>query len=257
MTAHDRVKLVNWNVEWARPDTRRGWWIQRKLELLDADIICLTEGYTDLLPGGGEIIIAEHNWQEAPPSGRYKVLLWSKCGWHNTATANTVHMPPGRFINGMTETPIGTLNVYGVCVPYHQYSYMDWLKQWEGNTAFLQSLKNDILPGLPQRSLVIGDFNQRIPRQGSWMQPQYVLDVLYDTFPDHLWQIPTAGENGDIPSRIKAGLNIPALDKPIIDHIIHSQDLQTMRLWRFDRYAEDGTRLSDHPGIYAEIREQV
>ena len=72
------VRIGTWNTEWAVPGSARGNRVSRLLAAPDCDILCVTEGYAEILPGGGHIIDAGPDWGYTAKEGRRKVLLWSR-----------------------------------------------------------------------------------------------------------------------------------------------------------------------------------
>ena len=88
----------------------------------DCDILCVTEGYAEILPDGGHIIDAGPDWGYPVRDGRRKVLLWSKQPWSGPwSDFNSVPsswFPEGRFVGGTTQTDAGPIVVVGACIPW-------------------------------------------------------------------------------------------------------------------------------------------
>ena len=57
------------------------------------------------------------------------------------------------------------------------------------------------------------------------------------------WQIPTSGD-----------LSNEALDRPFIDHVALSPDLEVTSMQFIHRFDDDGCELSDHNGVCIEVR---
>ena len=85
---------------------------------------------------------------------------------------------------------------------------------------------------------ILGDYNQRIPRT---RQPEHVARVLMDAIPAG-YQIVTEGL-------------VDAEGNSLIDHIAVSPSLHTDDLQILPRTAGDGTKLSDHVGVCANLGE--
>lgn len=112
------LRLVNWNVEWATPRSSRFPEIRERMEKHAPDIICLTETYDTMLSNGGHLISSQDDYGYPIKQGRRKVALWSKQTWQRTDDLGLPDMPPGGFISGITQTPLGDVTVVGVCIPW-------------------------------------------------------------------------------------------------------------------------------------------
>lgn len=44
----ESIKLTTWNLDWARPNTRRGDIIRKVISAEDPEVVCYTEGITDV-----------------------------------------------------------------------------------------------------------------------------------------------------------------------------------------------------------------
>ena len=47
-----------------------------------------------------------------------KVVLWSRDPWERVDDLGHSSMPPGRFVSGVTRTPVGEVTVMGICIPW-------------------------------------------------------------------------------------------------------------------------------------------
>lgn len=95
---------------------------------------------------------------------------------------------------------------------------------------------NPLLTSPDWRSAIcLGDFNQRIPAS---RVPQRVHEALASCIQG--WEVATSE------------LTDPD-GKRAIDHIIHRGAITTVRVVAEPRFADDGTRLSDHFGVVAEL----
>ena len=228
--------LVNWNVEWATPRSRRSVEILRRIELHDPEIICLTETDIGLLSGCGHIISSQEDYGYRLKEGRRKVLLWSKRPWAKVDDLGRASMPPGRFISGTTETSMGEVTVVGICIPWSG-SRVRWTtekrRMWEDHREYLDGLA-EVLRSLSSRRLIVmGDFNQRIGQSAT--VPAGLRSALQETMPDDITIATSA-----------VGLR----GHRSVDHIALGDDLTVESLGLIDNQ-DKGRQLSDHFGIYA------
>ncbi len=235
------LRLLNWNLEWAKPNSIRGQILYEMIFELQPDIICITEGYLDFLPETGHEITSTADYGYKQVKGRRKVLLWSKNPWHHVTHAEHGDMPTGRYAEGVTDTILGKVRVLGVCIPWshaHVNTGQKNRKAWEDHQRYLDHL-NTVIParsGLP--TIVCGDFNQRIPRTRA---PYRVYNPLMALITEHQLQVPTAGI-------------IPDIEKQIIDHALHDGKLMAVSIRGLPAHTDDGIRLSDHAGIIVDMR---
>ena len=47
-----------------------------------------------------------------------KVMLWSREPWERVDDLGHGSMPPGRYVSGITRTPVGEVTVIGTCIPW-------------------------------------------------------------------------------------------------------------------------------------------
>jgi len=227
------IRIATWNVEWATPETKAGKRIQRIIEQIDADIFVLTEGCKELMPEGF-VLDGGTDWgYESEDKRRRKVLLWSRYPLVDPSQGKGFHLPEGRFIAATVRHPIGDIRIYGVCIPWKDAHVRTGRKDrtpWEDHSTYLEGLRQ--LVEQPKSPLVVlGDFNQRIPRVS---QPVLVAEQL---------------------SRCMDGLQVCTalpLDKPLIDHIAVSQELVSTKVEVIPDHDSEG-RLSDHRGVIAEF----
>lgn len=143
-------------------------------------------------------------------------------------------MPPGRFVCGVTATALGDVHAVGVCIPWVKAHVSTDRKDrpiWADHLAYLDGLAS-WLPEAPSRMVLLGDFNQRVPRK---YQPQHVIDALQDALLDRL-QLATAGD-------------IPGIGKQAIDPICCSRDLAVDQVAGISSIGPNGQQLSDHFGV--------
>ncbi len=240
MTAAHTLRLLNWNVAWASPRSKRGKIIREIIHLLDPDVICITEGYTDFLPEFGHLITSEADYGYPIQEGRRKVLLWSKFSWHDASPERTSDMPPGRYVDGVTRTRLGDLRFVGVCIPWRHAHVSTGHRNrtvWEDHLRYLEGLTK-CLPAIATHPLVMtGDFNQRIPP--SYM-PKRVSQALHNLLDAHELSVITSGP-------------LPETHHATVDHIALSPELSSERVWALPAVTSDNFRLSDHEGIVADM----
>ena len=230
--------LVNWNVEWATPRSRRSAQILRRIEIHDPEIICLTEADIGLLSGDGHTISSQKNYGYRVREGRRKVLLWSKRPWAKVDDVGNASMPPGRFVSGVTETSLGEVTVVGVCIP-RSGSRVRWTtekrRMWEDHREYLSGL-HGVLKGLASRPLIVmGDFNQRIG-QGHPV-PAELARTLEQAVPSSMTVATSAVGFGGRRS---------------IDHIALVGDFAVESMGVISN-VHDKRKLSDHFGVFAKL----
>jgi len=227
------IRIATWNVEWATPETEAGKRIQQIINEIDADIFVLTEGCKELMPVGF-VLDGGTDWgYESEDARRRKVLLWSRYPLVDPSQGEGFQLPEGRFIAATVQHPVGDMRIYGVCIPWKDAHVRTGRKDrtpWEDHSTYLEGLRQ--LVEQPKSPLVVlGDFNQRIPRVS---QPMPVADQL---------------------SRCLDGLQVCTalpLDKPLIDHIAVSNHFSFSNVEIIPDHDSEG-RLSDHRGVIAEF----
>mgnify|MGYP001486934807 CR=1 FL=1 len=232
------LSIVTWNVEWQPARSRKAEELRHRIFATNPHVICLTEAYTDFLPAFGHVVAASPDHGYPIKEGRRKVLLWSRKPWRNIDQIGDEDMPSGRFVAARTETPIGEIDVIGVCIPWaaaHVSTGRKDRQRWDDHLQYLAGL-NRVLAGRDRRTIIAGDFNQRIPRRGA---PQAVYDAL-DSTVLRFFAVPTMGR-------------IAPLDELAIDHIAHSSDLVSRSVTGLSHLVEGGPRLSDHFGLHVEL----
>jgi len=231
------LSIINWNVEWARGGSHRGSEIVQRIERLEPNLACITESGGALFSYGHTITSAE-DYGYRPVNGRRKVLLWSRDPWIEVDSIGEPELPPGRFVRGVTTTPVGAITVIGVCIPWkdaHVQTGRCNRKRWEDHAVYLRALARVLSSAPRQRLIVIGDFNQTIPRTRA---PHEMYDLLTSSL-DRL-HIATAGPLDGITSLF-------------IDHICHTDDLGCRDLSPLDNFDTAGRPLSDHVGTLARL----
>ena len=102
------MKLVNWNVNWATPRSKRSPEILDRINQHSPEIVCLTEAHVGFLQGG-HAICAGADYGYGIQKSRRKVLLWSRSPWEHVDNIGDARLPPGRLVSGVTRTSLGEL----------------------------------------------------------------------------------------------------------------------------------------------------
>jgi endonuclease/exonuclease/phosphatase family metal-dependent hydrolase len=234
------ISLVVWNVQYRRVGSASGRDIRAAIAACEPDVVCITEGHPDFLEMPHRIE-ASVDFGYPADDGRRKVLVWSHQPWVAVDTLGDKAMPPGRYVAGRTETPIGMLQVHGVCIPWshaHVSHGRRDRKPWDEHLLYLECLRR-ILYEAPTGAvrLVAGDYNQSIPRIRA---PARAFDALTQAFPRGM-------------RHASAGLVQP-LAKPAIDHVSHDGDIELVALRGLSNIGSSGRTISDHFGLHLLFR---
>ena len=158
--------------------------------------------------------------------------------WMGLDTIGSPEIPTGCFVKAIAKAPFGEIPVAGIIIPYHMSNVTHGTKDrrsWEDHESCLDGLFG-IVRDLPAGSLVMGDFNQRIPF--SWGSRR-LNEKLLDTFsPMEILTTGTVEPIGDL----------------AIDHIACGRAWKTIRVKGISNVREDGGRISDHFGLCAELQ---
>lgn len=272
-----KVRIGTWNTELAEPGSVRGKRVGPILAAPDCDVLCVTEGHPDIFPKDGYTIEGGDDPCYPLKEGQRTVLLWSKEPWRDVKCG--LEMPTGGFVAGTTETPVGRLAVVGVCIPWHFACVATGCKDrppWKVHEDWLCAFKGTPYATARTKTIVLGDFNQWIPRAGAW-PPRKPSVALRRTFQGLCistrgklpWNAGDANGAGP-PSKgmWEATLDLDpegpkAGDRDqLIDHIAHTPDLTLARtetrngaertVGVFPRRTPDNP-LSDHAGVWADF----
>lgn len=232
---HQSVTIVNWNIEWRRRSKPLGAELFARIQKQDPDIACICEGHTDFLSDTGHAIFSDPDYGYPIRDGRRKVALWSRSPWHEIDTVGSEGFPPGRIVSGVTQVALGQMRVVGVCIPWshaHVTSGRRDAKAWDEHRRYLHSLSTYLRTLAATPLILIGDFNQTLPRTRA---PKDVHESLVNALPASL-DVVTVGA-------------IPDVDRQTLDHVAISEDLSVSNIAGLSNLAEDGSQLSDHFGI--------
>lgn len=227
------MRILLWNVEWATHRSKRGQEIQRIYREFSPDIACITEGYLQFWKEEGNVISSMEDYGYKITEGRRKVILVSNSEWEDVDSIGNQDLPDGRYCKGKTHG----LNIHGVCIPWKDANVRGGQKNrvpWEDHIHYLDTLK-PLIENSQGQTIVLGDYNQRIPRKWS---PQDVYTKLLDTFKPN-FEISTTGI-------------IEELNKQAIDHFASTHDIRVKSITVIDNYI-GSLKLSDHFGFVIEI----
>jgi len=234
------VSIVTFNCEWRKTKSADAAAIRQRVLSCGPDVVCLTEAYADFFEGIGHTIEASPHRQDHPFQARRKVLLWSKNPWRQVSTQPSSELPQGRFVSGKTDTPAGEVTFFGVCIPYSfagvRYE-ADKKQPWEVHLRYLAALEEMIMAA-PRGLVVLGDFNQRVPRR---YQPRAAFDALQKAILSRML-LATSGV-------------IEPIGRQSIDHVCHSHDFTPRELISLSNLGENGRKISDHFGVHVSLRQ--
>lgn len=237
------MKIVNWNVHWATPRSKRSPEILNRIEEHAPEIVCLTETHAGLLPGG-HAICAGPDYGYGIQKSRRKVLLWSRESWEHVDDIDNDRMPPGRFVSGVTRTSVGELTVVGVCIPWSgsragaKYSG-ERRRAWEDHEDFLEILAGVLSRAPSKRLVVLGDFNQRIAKSPRRLAEKtaHRADLLHRAITPHVTLVTS---------------ELEYRGRRTIDHLGLSADIATAFLGVIS-HIHGEKKLSDHFGVVADV----
>lgn len=229
--------VSTWNTEWRRTGSADAEVIRARLAELQPELVCLTETHADFLEGwGGYSICGADVWDGKNQGDRREVLLWSKRPWSDTNVIGSPNLPSGRFVMGKTFTSLGEVSVAGLLIPYHMSNVRHGTRgmaMWELHRQYLEALPS-VTAKLGANSIVMGDFNQRIP--GSWV-PKDLRGMLLSAFDG--FEIASTGP-------------LSPMNDNAIDHIVLGKQFEASRVGSLSNKTE-AREVSDHFGVWAEI----
>jgi endonuclease/exonuclease/phosphatase family metal-dependent hydrolase len=227
------MRIATWNLQRKHPTSPNGRKAVDHLRSVSADIAIITEAWADHLGSTFHHADAGPTGIAHLREGERKVVIASRWPISNVGTALEVPTA-GRFVSAVIETPEGSLNVIGICIPWFRSRVIGGeATNWEDHRTFLRALSPVLHEAAQGPCLVAGDFNQRIPRS---RQPREVADMLVDAFKD--FKIPTVGER-------------PETGRQLIDHIAISPSLKCREVAAWSGTL-NGSKVSDHDGARVE-----
>ena len=236
------MKLVNWNVKWATPRSKRSVGIVNRIDRHSPEIVCLTETHTELLRDG-HTIGARSDYGYGTRDDRRKVLLWSREPWEQMDDVGDDRLPPGRFVSGVTRTSLGELTVIGLCIPWQgsrsgaKYSG-ERRRAWEDHEVYLEHLVRIVARAPAQQLVMMGDFNQTVvANRRKSSRPAHRAALL---------------QRAIAPSVALATSKVEFCGRRTIDHVALSLDLEAESLNVISNIHGE-CKLSDHFGVVADV----
>ena len=98
-----------------------------------------------------------------------KVQLWTRRPWSGVDPVSFDTVPGGRFVAGGTETDLGPLSVFGVCLPWSDVHIRTDRKDgvvWQDQEDWLSGFTALPWRQARERAVVPGEFDQRIRQRG-------------------------------------------------------------------------------------------
>lgn len=234
-TSDKQMRVGVWNIEWATPKSRRAPEIHQHLDDMAADILCLCEAYSGFRDGHGHWIECGEDYGYRITAGRRKVMLWSRQPWHDVDVTGDAALPPGRFVAGTTQTPLGLVRVIGVCIPWshaHVRTGSRDRRAWQDHEQYLHGLAGILKtfdPAVP--TLIVGDFNQRLPRGRA---PGRLHELLVNALRQNF-------------GVLSQGI-IDGLEQPLVCHVAATRHFSCSGIHGIAKVS-GGQRLSDHDGL--------
>ena len=234
------LRVINWNVQWATPDSWRSTEIRSRLAQHEPEVVCLTETHDGLLSQHGHAICSQPDYGYTVKEHRRKVMLWSREPWNQVDAVGIDSMPPGRFVSGVTHTSVGEVAVIGICIPWfasraEATRNLERKKRWEDHEEYLARLAELLGQVDAKRLIVMGDFNQIIG-QGA-RAPLELQSALRNAFSPSLRIVTT---------------DLAFQGRGNIDHIALSTDWTVGSLSVISNIHEE-RNLSDHFGVAADL----
>ena len=234
------MRVVNWNVQWATPRSRRTGEILRRIDLRAPEVVCLTETNDRLLSRDGHVICSRPDYGYPLKKGRRKIVLWSREPWEEVDDLGIESMPPGRFVSGVTQTSLGAVAVLGICIPWfgcrtEARRGPERKARWEDHESYLAGLAEVLPRYAAERLVVMGDFNQIIG-QGI-RAPVRLQAALRAAFPSGMTIVTS---------------ELAFEGRKSIDQVVLSDDLAAESVDAISN-DHDGSRLSDHFGVVVDV----
>ncbi|WP_168068563.1 endonuclease/exonuclease/phosphatase family protein [Sphingomonas kaistensis] len=229
------LRIATFNCEWRRTQSGDASLIRERVFYSGVDIVCLTETHHDFMDDcGGYTVASTSMLTGVGTKTRRKVLLWSRTPWCDVDTSGPPGIPEARYVAATTQTSLGAIRIVGVVIPYSfagvQYGEVK-LRPWELHIQYLDALDASV-SAEPTRTVLLGDFNQRVPRKH---QPSRVFKRLEEVLISR-FELATAGA-------------LHPLRRQSIDHICVSKDLSPVEVSTIDNERPGGGLISDHFGV--------
>ena len=167
-------------------------------------------------------------------------MLWSRQPWRDVDDLGHESLTSGRFVSGVSATSIGDVMVMGICIPWfgsrtEARRGTERRERWQDHEQYLTALTEILARETDVPLIVMGDFNQVIGEGAR--APVHLREALRDAFSRSM-TIVTA--------------DVTFKGRRNIDHIALSEGLACESVEPISNI-HDGSRLSDHYGIVAEV----
>lgn len=229
------MRVATWNLEWAKPGTRRHGRGIEQLDSIDADVVVTTEHSIFDWDRYPHRIDAGPDWGYETVDGRRKVIAWSKQPWHSV-TIGEEGAALGRLVRGVTSAGDAAFTLIGVCIPWRDAHVRTGRRDravWDEHREFLGPLSVSISSADDRMpAIVAGDFNQRFPRS---RQPVKIFDEVAQALSGV--RVLTGGD-------FECG--------KLIDHVAASDHVTAASIDTWPKVI-DGHRLTDHSGVAVEL----
>ncbi len=230
------LQVVNWNVQWTTPRSRRTPEILNRIHRREPQIVCLTEADHRLFGSVGYTISSQPDYGYPVREGRRKALLWSRNPWEQVDDVGIESLPPGRFIAGVTRTSLGPVAVIGVCIPWFGSRTRDKRRaRWEDHGQYLSGLAEILGRPAHHPRILLGDFNQIV---GAGCRAPRELQLALQKALEPGLTVATAG--------------LSFRGRGAIDHIALGPKWKAAEVGAICNFQED-KRLSDHFGVFARV----
>ena len=230
----EQIRVLTWNMERKKPTTPLGAAALDHLFAYEPHLAVLTEASSAMPLRGGHLLDAARLDPGMWRADERKVALWAREPWQPLPEV-AAYCGADRAVAGVTETPIGTLRVLGVCIPWHLAGtrYQEpKRKAWEEHHEFLDRLER-LLDGGTPFDIIAGDFNQLRPRRWG---PLHAEKRLLEVFRNY-----TLVTEGPLRHCVRSAG---------VDHIAVAANLTAIDAFGWPNVIE-GRRFSDHEGAGA------
>lgn len=235
------MRLINWNIQRHGPRTRKAVSLVSDIEVLNPDLVILTEAHEGSLDRfGGHTLSHRGYHHDRKRDSERLVLMWSRAPWQEVTLSPDLQHNGGALL-GRTHVGGRSVHCLALCIPYH----MSWnvprqagkIQPWAQHRKFLTLLQAE-MPRILQHSplIIAGDFNQRMPRTrwGAKAPNAHLREVFSET------------------AFVTEGPLAP-LDLQTIDHVALSGPLTARSVTALSQFDVNGTERSDHFGVLADL----
>lgn len=220
------MKVLTWNLEWAKLTSWRSGPVLRRLHTEAADIAVLTETQLGLARAAFPYVVdAGPHPRSGQPDGS-KVVVASRHPLELIDAIGSPELPERNFVAvDVTIPDVGTIRIIGIVIRYNQ------------KTAYIQALPDALARLVTPRTVLAGDFN--LPMLKGTKLEMRLLSVLSDVG----LCVPTARRWPEL-----------AAERPLIDHIALGSGLACLDVTVWPRLDEQrGKPMTDHAGVSLEV----